>query len=225
MSDRIGPWLPDVFQGLPARVLLPEPYEPQRVQYPLVVFLHGSGERGTDNAAQLKNGIRAFEEPSVRAKHPAIVVAPQCDTDDTFGGSWYGGTSRTQRAVVAMVRELVTRRSVDPRRVSLVGFSMGAIGAWDLVLRHRELFACAVPIAGDLEPSSAQDLLHFPLWAFHGEKDELVSNVNVRAMDALMRRLGGIARYTELPGEGHDIGGKVLARADLQEWLFAQHRR
>ena len=125
-DDRIGAWLPDVLQGMPARVLLPEPYEPQRTQYPLVVSLHGSGERGTDNASQLKNGIRVFESTDLRQRHPCIVVAPQCDRDDTFGGSWYGGSSRTQRAVVAMVRELCGRRSVDARRVYLIGFSMGA---------------------------------------------------------------------------------------------------
>jgi predicted peptidase len=223
-DDRIGPWLPDVLQGLPARVLLPEPYEPQRAQYPLVIYLHGSGERGTDNAAQLKNGVRAFEEPGLRQRHPCIVVAPQCDRDDTFGGSWYGGQSRTQRTVVAMVRELCTRRSVDARRVSLVGFSMGAIGLWDIITRHRDLFAAAVPIAGDLAPDSALDLLSFPIWAFHGEKDELVSNANTRALHALMQRVGGIMRYTEFPGVGHDSWRPAFARADLYDWLFAQRR-
>lgn len=223
-DDRIGPWLPDVLQGMPARVLLPEPYEPQRVQYPLVVFLHGSGERGTDNIAQLTNGVRAFEEPGARQRHPCIVVAPQCDRDDTFGGSWYGGTSRTQRLVTAMVRELCTRRSVDARRVSLVGFSMGAIGLWDLISRHRDLFAAAVPIAGDLEPKTALDLLSFPIWAFHGERDELVSNTNTRALFAQMQRVGGVMRYTEFAGVGHDSWKQAFARSDLLDWLFSQRR-
>ncbi|MBE2249108.1 MAG: dienelactone hydrolase family protein [Myxococcus sp.] len=223
-DDRIGEWLPDVLQGLPARVLLPEPYEPHRTRYPLVVYLHGSGERGTDNAAQLKNGVRAFEAPWLRQAHPCIVVAPQCDRDDTFGGSWYGGSSRTQRAVVAMVRELCSRRSVDPRRVYLVGFSMGAIGLWDLISHHRDLFTAAVPISGDLDVEAAGDLLSFPLWAFHGEHDELVSNANTRAMFAMMQRLGGVARYTELPGVGHDAWQQAFARRELYDWLFAQRR-
>lgn len=223
-DDRIGPWLPDVLQGLPVRVLLPEPYEPQRTQYPLVVYLHGSGERGTDNAAQLRNGVRVFESPDLRQRHPCIVVAPQCDRDDTFGGSWYGGPSRTQRAVVAMVRELCTRRSVDSRRVSVIGFSMGAIGLWDLIAHHRDLFAAAVPISGDLDVSLARDLLSFPLWAFHGERDELVSNANTREMYAMMQKLGGLARYTEFPGIGHDAWQPAFARADLFDWLFEQRR-
>ncbi|MDP1916911.1 MAG: PHB depolymerase family esterase [Myxococcales bacterium] len=223
-DDRIGAWLPDVLQGMPARVLLPEPYEPQRTQYPLVVSLHGSGERGTDNASQLKNGIRVFESPDLRQRHPCIVVAPQCDRDDTFGGSWYGGSSRTQRAVVAMVRELCGRRSVDARRVYLIGFSMGAIGLWDLIAHHRDLFAAAVPISGDLNVELAQDLLSFPIWAFHGERDELVSNANTRAMFAMMQRLGGITKYTEFPGVGHDAWHQTFARPDLFDWLFAQRR-
>lgn len=223
-DDRIGPWLPDVLQGLPARVLLPEPYEPHRTRYPLVVSLHGSGERGTDNAAQLTRGIRAFEAPALQRRFPCIVVAPQCDRDDTFGGSWYGGVSRTQRAVVALVRELCTRRSVDPRRVSLIGFSMGAIGLWDLIARHRDLFAAAVPIAGDLDVEAARDLLSFPIWAFHGERDEQVPNANTRAWFAMSQRLGGVGRYTELPDRGHDVWDPVFARQDLYEWLFAQQR-
>jgi predicted peptidase len=225
MSDaRIGDWLSDSMAGLPCRVLLPEPYEPQRVQVPLVVYLHGSGERGTDNGHQLKNGVRAFEVPERRRRFPCIVVAPQCPPDDTFGGSWYGGTSRTQQAVLSLVRELATRRSVDARRISLIGFSMGAIGLWAMLERAPGLFAAAVPIAGDLDVERARDLVNFPLWAFHGERDELVSNVNTRAFAALAQRLGGSARYTEFPGVGHDAWRPTFARDDLYEWLFAQRR-
>lgn len=219
-----GPWLADSLQGLPCRVLLPQPYEPQRTQYPLLVYLHGSGERGVDNLAQLKNGIRALETAHARARFPCIVVAPQCPRDDTFGGSWYGGTSRTQQSVVSMVRELCTRRSVDPRRVSLVGFSMGAIGLWAMLTRHRNLFAAAVPIAGDLDLEDAKDLLHVPIWAFHGERDELVSYANTRAWFSRSQRLGGIGRYTEFPGVGHDAWRPAFEKPELLEWLAAQHR-
>ncbi|MDX2015907.1 MAG: PHB depolymerase family esterase [Myxococcaceae bacterium] len=224
-DERIGDWLSDSMAGLPCRVLLPEPYEPQRVQYPLVVALHGSGERGTDNARQLKNGIRAFEAPERRRRFPCIVVAPQCPADDTFGGSWYGGSSRTQQAVLSLVRELGTRRSVDARRVYVIGFSMGAIGLWAMLERAPGLFAAAVPIAGDLDVERARDLVHFPLWAFHGEQDELVSNTNTRAFAALTQKLGGSARYTELPGVGHDAWAPTFARDDLYEWLFSQRRK
>lgn len=203
-------WQGDRLQGLPARVLLPEPYEPGR-KYPLVVFLHGSAERGTDNAAHLK-GVHVLE-----ARKDVIVVAPQCPPGDTFGGSWYGGRSRTQDAVVALVRELRAKSSVDPSRVALVGFSMGAIGLWEIIKTHRDLFARAMPIAGDLEPDSVGGLETFPLWAFHGGRDDLVPNTATRAA---MQRLTEAGRYTELPGAGHDIAAEVLSRPDVQAWLL-----
>jgi predicted peptidase len=153
-----------------------------------------------------------------------IAVAPQCPRDDTFGGSWYGGESRTQRQVVSLVRELGKRRSVDPQRISLVGYSMGAIGLWDLIARHRELFAAAVPIAGDLNPESARGLVDFPIWAFHGEHDRLVRNDATRAVAALMKQLGGVFRYTELAGVGHDSWQGAFGNAELMPWLLAQHR-
>jgi predicted peptidase len=223
-DDRVGDWLADSMAGLPCRVLLPKPYTPQRARYPLVVFLHGSGERGTDNARQLSNGVRSFEAPERRHHFPCIVVAPQCPHGDTFGGSWYGGSSPTQDAVLALVRALSSRRSVDAQRVSLIGFSMGAIGLWAMLEREPALFAAAVPIAGDLDVERARPLVHVPVWAFHGEADPLVSNVNVRAFAALSRTLGGVTRYTEFPGVGHDAWQPAFARDDLLPWLFAQRR-
>ncbi len=199
-------------QGLNARVLLPEPYRPGQ-RYPLIVYLHGSAERGSDNQAQLK-GVSVLEG----RRHPAIVVAPQCPSDDTFGGSWYGGTSRTQAAVVELVRELKGKSTVDARRVALVGFSMGAIGLWAILERHRDLCSRAMPIAGDLDPASVSGLEHFPIWAFHGGRDDLVPNAATRAA---MARLTEAGRYTELPGAGHDIAADVLSRPDVQEWLVS----
>lgn len=204
-------WQRDHMHGLPCRVLLPEPYDPRR-RHPLVVWLHGSGERGDDNHAQLKNGVTALE------RSDAIVVAPQAPKHDTFGGSWYGGESATQRAVVALTRELAERASVDEARVYLVGFSMGAIGAFDIVVRHPDLFAAAVMIAGDLDVDAfTATLPTLPIWAVHGERDELVSNRNVRALEA--RGLSNV-RYTELRGEGHDVWRQAFAHEPLWRWLF-----
>jgi predicted peptidase len=203
-------WHRETMHGLPCRVLLPEPYDPRR-RHPLVIWLHGSGERGDDNEAQLRNGVTALENSG------AIIVAPQAPKHDTFGGSWYGGESETQRAVVAMTRELAGRASVDARRVYLVGFSMGAIGAFDIVVRHPDLFAAAVMMAGDLDVDAFVTTV--PIWAIHGERDELVSNKNVRALDAR----GGI-RYTELAGAGHDVWRQSFAHAPLWQWLFGQTR-
>jgi len=211
-------WELESHEGLPYRFCLPHGYDP-RNRYPLVVYLHGSGERGDDTLSHLKNGLETLES------WPVIAIAPQCPRDDTFGGSWYGGESRTQRKVVSLVRELSKRRSVDPHRISLIGFSMGAIGTWDLIERHREVFCAAVPIAGDLNPESARALVDFPIWAFHGEVDRLVRNDAIRRVAKLMAQLGsGVFRYTELPGVGHDSWKGAFEAAELKSWLLAQRR-
>ena len=213
-------WQHDHMHGLPCRVLLPEPYHPAR-RHPLVVWLHGSGERGGDNESQLRNGVTAFERDL--ARFHAIVVAPQAPEGDTFGGSWYGGESATQRAVVALTRELAGRASVDAQRVYLVGFSMGAIGGWDLLARHAGLFAAAVLMAGDLDIDAvvSSPAASLPIWAIHGERDELVSNANIRALEA--RALPAL-RYTELAGTGHDVWQQSFAHAPLWHWLFSTAR-
>jgi predicted peptidase len=208
--------------GLPCRVLLPARYEPERHRYPLVISLHGSGERGTDNRAQLKNGLSVFEE--MRLTHPCIVVAPQLPEGQNWGGSWYGGETAGQRTFVAIVRELSGRRSVDPARVYAVGYSMGAIGLWDILGRHRALFTAAVLVAGDLDVAAASRLATFPLWAIVGGRDALVAPDNTRAFARLVEAQGGIAKVTEIAEAGHDVWRAAFSHAPLWEWLFAQRR-
>lgn len=219
MIDR-SQWIADELGGLPCRVLLPSRYRPDERAYPVVVSLHGSGERGTDGWAQLKNGLDSFQ--ARRDVHPCIVVAPQLPADETWGGSWYGGESAGQRALVALVRELRARRSVDPQRTYAVGFSMGAIGLWDILVRHPGLFAAAVLIAGDLEPERAASLTSFPLWSIVGGDDTLVPPDHTRAFARLVEERGGIARVTEIAGAGHDVWRAAFAHGPLWDWLFDQ---
>jgi hypothetical protein len=113
------------------------------------------------------------------------VVAPQLPPGETWGGSWYGGETAAQRWLVTLTRALTARRSVDPRRVYGVGFSMGAIGLWDILVRQPDLFAAAALIAGDLDVTAASSLVGFPLWAVRGGRDTLVPPQNARAFAAL----------------------------------------
>ncbi len=217
-----APWLEDTLHGLPCRVLLPADYAPQTTRYPVVVSLHGSGERGGDNTSQLRNGLDHF----VRARtiRPCIVVAPQLPAGETWGGSWYGGETEGQRTLVALTQELAGRRSVDPRRVYAVGFSMGAIGLWDILARHPDLFAASVLIAGDLDVAASAPLADVPLWAVHGGRDTLVPPHNPRAFADLARARGGRAKYTEVDDVGHDVWRFAFAHEPLWAWLFAQSR-
>lgn len=206
-------------EGLPYRFALPPGYDPQRRRYPLWVYLHGSGERGDDTTSHLKNGVEKL------LGHQAIVVAPQCPRDDTWGGSWYGGDSKAQQKVVSLVRELGGRRSVDAQAVSLIGFSMGAIGLWSIVERYRDLFAAGVPISGDLDLFSARGLTDFPLWAFHGAVDPLVKVDATREVAAAMTHFGSTTfRYTEFPDVGHDAWRPAFDTPELVPWLLARRR-
>lgn len=212
-------WDLDTHGDLPYRFHLPHGYDPARQRYPLVVYLHGYAERGHDTFKHLKNGMETLE------RWPVIAVAPQCPETDTWGGSWYGGDSRAQRQVVSLVEELGQRRSVDADRVVVIGFSMGAIGLWAMLERDARLFSAAVPIAGDLAPESARPLLHFPIWAFHGGQDDIVSNVAMRRVAELSREAGGAIRYTEFPGVGHESWRPAFETEGLLPWLLAQRRR
>ena len=219
MDDDFSAWDHDRLQGLPCRVLLPRGYDPQR-RYPLVLSLHGSGERGDDNVRQLQNGLRAFEEPWLRA-HAPIVVAPQIPKGQTFGGSWYGGAAPLQQTVVDIACELAAKQSVDEDRVYGVGFSMGAIGFWDIFVRFKGVFAAGVVIAGDVDVDAARALQGFPLWAVHGADDALVPPDNTRRVDAI---LTAPFRYTEVRGAGHGVWSQAFAQPTLWTWLFEQRR-
>lgn len=220
MSDEFHAWERDTLRGLPCRVLLPNGYDPRR-RHPLVVSLHGSGERGDDNVRQLKNGLRAFEEPFLRGFSP-IVVAPQAPREQTFGGSWYGGPSALQSVVVDIVKDLAQKNSVDEDRVYGVGFSMGAIGLWDILVRHPGLFAAGVVIAGDVDVDAAVALQGFPLWAVHGSDDTLVPPTNTRTMATKLREP---FRYTEIAGAGHGVWSEAFSQPRLWSWLFEQRRQ
>lgn len=202
-------WDSDEFEGLKYRFHHPGPG-----RWPVIVFLHGSGERGDDNASHLKNGVE------VLAGWPAIIVAPQCPRGQSWGGSWWREVTPPQAQVARLVQHLTARASVDAGRVSLVGFSMGAIGGWELVTRHRALFSAFVPIAGDVEVEDAKALAGFPIWAFHGADDDAVPNAHIREI----ARRGYVSKYTEFPGVGHMSWRPALETPHLQEWLLGQRR-
>ena len=216
---------------MPYRMLSPEVKEGE--QYPLVVFLHGYGERGTDNEKQLTYGASTFSNPSNTVKYPAFVIFPQCrekswlSTDDTrifMPGSATPPISDSERMVVDLVRDVIKNNPVDPSRVYVVGISMGGIAAYDLACRFPELFAAAVPICGAVNPDRLTEAKDVNFMIFHGEEDEEVPNICSREAYKALSAAGAEVEYIEFAGMGHDCWSSAFNYPTLLPWLFSQSK-
>ena len=202
----------------------------------VILFLHGSGERGSDNRKQLAVGLPAY----VRAHaddFPAVVVIPQAPENSEW--------NPLADIVLAQLDAASREFGGDPDRTYLTGMSMGGYGTWDYALRAPGRFAALVPVCGGLvhpaRPSmavaglgdaadpyaiAAQRLREVPAWIFHGAKDDLVPPEFSRRMHAALQAAGARdARYTEFPDANHNSWDPAYATPELWEWLFAQRRR
>lgn len=216
------------------RLLKPADYDSSR-QYPLVLFLHGAGERGSDNFSQLKWGVTHFAEPRMREQYPAFVVAPQVPSDESwaplgairdtssFSMPMKQEPTPSMRLTVELLDKLQDRYSIDDKRLYVTGISMGGFGTFDLIQRHPNRFAAAVPVCGGGDATRAFFIKDMPIWVFHGAKDEVVSPKYSRTMVRALRVAGGSPGYTEYPDEGH-IGAWVHAYSNphLYEWMFSK---
>ena len=216
---------------LPYRLLQPANIEAGK-KYPLVIFLHGAGERGDDNKAQLKNGVGAFSRADSREKFPCFVFAPQCPKDKKWVEMDWGGATGTapadpgptQALLLGAVDALGKEFTIDPDRIYLTGLSMGGYGTWDLITRHPEKFAAAIPVCGGGDKDKAAAAKPVPVWAFHGLADNVVMPVRTQDMVAGLRAAGGTVALTEFPGVAHDSWTMAYSEPNLLHWLFAQRR-
>jgi predicted peptidase len=213
------------------RILLPEKFE-EGETYPLVLFLHGMGERGSDNKSQLEWGVGAFAEESFRQEHPAIVVAPQAPANDYWANlNWREeGTGLMENATkpLQLAYELIHKLSdempVDKNRLYITGLSMGGFGTWDLITRYPDTFAAAMPVCGGGDPSKAHLLKDMPIWNFHGALDNVVPPELSRNMINAIREAGGLPGYTEYPHVDHFSWIPAYSDRLALEWLFKQKK-
>ena len=220
------------------RILYPAKYKRDR-QYPFVLFLHGAGERGQDNEKQLTHGARMWTDKANRKKFPAIVVFPQCETDDYWAhmtvneveGVRYRDFPIQQEPkpslsrVMQLVDELLQTESIDPARQYVMGLSMGAMGTFELLSRMPDRFAAAVPICGGGDPSlTLRYAPYTSIWIFHGDQDDVVLPEYSRRMHKALQSAGGRVRYTEYLGVNHNSWDPAFAEKELLPWLFS-HRR
>lgn len=215
-------------ETMPYRLLPPLRVEPQK-QYPLVLCLHGMGERGDDNLRQLTHVIPAFAGPEVRERFPAWIVAPQCPADEQWAGINRNGggqvrateISRPLRLCLEAISSLEKKGAVDSLRLYVIGLSMGGFGTWDLIARYPDIFAAAVPICGGGDERMAPFLGKMPIWAFHGAMDDVVPAENTRRMIQAIQAAGGNPRYTEYPDAGHNSWDPAMREPELLPWLFS----
>lgn len=218
--------------ALPYRLLKPKDYDPNK-RYPLVVFLHGAGERGDDNQSQLKWGVGLFGEPANRDKFPCFVVAPQCPAGKQWVNVPWGDDSEVQpvepsesmRLAMGLVDSVQKQYGIDDKRLYITGMSMGGFGTWDAITRWPDRFAAAVPVCGGGDNKQAAKIAHLPLWAFHGALDTVVKTHRSRDMIAAMKEAGGNPKYTEYPAVGHDSWARAYVDPEFLPWLFAQSRK
>ncbi|MEL7834484.1 prolyl oligopeptidase family serine peptidase [Fodinibius sp. Rm-B-1B1-1] len=221
-------------QELQYRILKPADYDSSK-SYPLVLFLHGAGERGDDNFSQLKWGVSHLAEPKMREKYPAFIVAPQMpegavwsqlitSRDTTSYTASMGQTpTKPMRLTIELLKQLQEEYPVDSNRLYVTGISMGGFGTFDLIQRFPNKFAAAVPVCGGGDTTTAFMLTDIPLWVFHGTNDDVVQPEFSRSMIEAIRIAGGSPGYTEYPDEGH-VGAWVQAYRNphLYEWMFSK---
>lgn len=214
------------------RLLKPAAYNADR-KYPLVIFLHGAGERGSDNAAQLKHGMREFCKAQWRDKYPCYVIAPQCPENKKWVDvDWSTSThdmpaspSQSLQLVFELADAMVKDSAVNDNRIYITGLSMGGYGTWDAIARRPNYFAAAIPICGGGDPKTADRFASLPLWCFHGDQDTAVPVKRSRDMIDALKAAGGNPKYTEYPGVGHDSWSRTYADPAVFQWLFSQLRQ
>ncbi|MDL2355885.1 MAG: prolyl oligopeptidase family serine peptidase [Pseudomonadota bacterium] len=192
---------------------LPKAYSAKGAPVPLIVFLHGSGERGSD-----LNKVKAWGPPAIADKDPAfpfMVVAPQVPE-----GEWWHAD-----LLKGMLDEVLAKYNVDRSRVYLTGLSMGGYGAWDLAINYPHYFAAIAPICGGGNALRIGQLRNVPTWVFHGLKDDSVPERESASMVAALKAAGGDVKYTVLPEAGHvDAWVYAYGEAGLFDWFLA-HRK
>lgn len=213
-------------------------------RYPLVVYLHGAGDKGADNERPLRNRLpRLLTSPAGREKHPCFLLVPQCPAGSQADGrvnnwvNWDGQKdkpstewanadskpSAPMAALSALIDDVVKAEPIDPDRVYVAGVSMGGAGTWYLARMTPDRFAAIITVCGLSEPAGAERLKDLPAWVFHGEKDANVPVARSRDLTAAVAKAGGRMKYTEFAGAGHGIDGQIWTDETL-DWLFAQRR-
>jgi predicted peptidase len=225
-------------KALPYRILYPENYDKNK-KYPLVLVLHGAGERGTDNEKQLVHGSKLFLKEENRKAFPCFVVFPQCPEENYWSSvkmdrtktpiirdfDYSSPLTLPMQLSMELLKKLVAQESIDKSRLYITGLSMGGMGTFEMVCRYPKTFAAALPICGGGDKDSYdKSVKKTYFWVFHGTNDAVVDVKFSREMVDRLKELKVPVRYTEYPGINHNSWDNAFAEPDFLSWMF-QHKR
>lgn len=214
------------------RILYPENYNPSQ-KYPVILFLHGAGERGADNEAQLVHGGDMFAAYANQVKYPAFIIAPQCPEDSQWAPykrpiEGYGRIfptnapiSKPLGAVKELVDEYIAKGMIDTKQIHVTGLSMGGMGTFDLLCRYPNFFATATPICGAVNIDRVANYRgKTAIRLYHGDADKSVDvKYSQEAYEAL-KKAGANVIYKEYPGVAHNSWDNAFAEPDYLSWMF-----
>lgn len=193
-------------------LFLPEGYGEKEQLWPMILFLHGAGERGDD-----LNKVKVHGPPKIveaQKDFPFIVVSPQCPAEQ-----WW-----SNEVLINLLDDIVSCCDVDAEKIYLTGLSMGGFGTWHLACKYPERFAAIAPICGGGEPVLADRLKEVPVWAFHGARDELIPLKRSEEMVDAVKDCGGDARLTIYAEAGHDSWTDTYNNKELYDWFLKHHK-
>lgn len=220
--------------SLPYNLLTPQNPKAGR-RYPLVIFLHGSGERGNDNKKQLLNGWQMWLNPVNRERYPAFVLFPQCPKDNGWAILDEAAMLSPDKApnvpetpamtaLHELLGRLLVRDDIDTRRIYIMGLSMGGLGTFDMVSRYPDIFAAAIPICGAIHPARLAHATKTRWRIFHGDADPTVPVEASRMAYLALKAAGAKVEYIEFPGCQHDSWTYAFRQPDFMQWLFKQKK-
>jgi len=221
------------------RILFPKKFDPSK-KYPLLIVLHGAGERGNDNDAQLKYGPKLFLNDSIRQNYPAIVVFPQCPNNSfwanvkieqnttgkyTFNFLEGGEPTTAMHALLGLVDQMLDKPFVNKKQVYIGGLSMGGMGTFEILRRKPNTFAAAFAICGgDNTNNVSKYAKKVPLWIFHGLKDSVVPFDHSQVVVDALKAAGADPKFTIYPNDDHNSWDDAFAEPQLLPWLFSHSK-
>lgn len=196
---------------------LPDDYATTLDNWPLILFLHGAGERGSELNKVAKHGLpkRISQEG---LQFPFVILSPQCPE-----GGWWPSELQVD-TLKELLDDIVSRYRIDQDRIYVTGLSMGGMGTWQLAEMYPDRFAAIAPICGGGNPECAESIAHLPVWAFHGAKDDAVPLEESEKMVAALKKANGRVKFTVYPDTGHNAWTPTYKNPELYEWLLKHTR-